>query len=60
MINIYKAMILPSYDIGDIFYDSANFKKLQSLQNRALRVILKLPSRQNTKELHNKLSLLDA
>lgn len=54
-------MILPLFDVGDIFYDSANvsyLNKLQVLQNRATRVLLNLPSRQNTDEAHIKLNLL--
>ena len=40
--KIYKSMILPYADYGDIFFTKANsqqLKKLQTLQNRALRII---------------------
>ena len=39
-VTIYKSMILPYLDYGDIFYINSNcnqVKKLQTLQNRALR-----------------------
>lgn len=61
IIAVYKSMILPLYDVGDIFYDSANaayLNKLQILQNRAVRVLLQLPCRQNTDEAHSKLNLM--
>ena len=40
-IKIYKSMIIPYIDYGDIFYMKSNVtqvKKLQTLQNRALRI----------------------
>ena len=40
-IKVYKSMILPYLDYGDIFYMNANsiqVKKLQTLQNRALKI----------------------
>ena len=40
-VKIYKSMILPYVDYGDIFYMNANsglVEKLQTLQNRALRI----------------------
>ena len=40
-IKIYKSMILPYIDYGDIFFMNSNanqVKKLQTLQNRALRI----------------------
>ena len=42
-IRIYKTMVLPYADYGDIFFINANIKqlqKLQTLQNRALRICL--------------------
>ena len=42
-IKIYKTMILPYLDYGDIFFINSNqkqIKKLQTLQNRALRTCL--------------------
>lgn len=60
-INVYKVMILPFLDISDIFYNSASksyLSRLQVLQNHAIRIIQRLPTRQNTDEEHNKLHLL--
>ena len=40
--HIYKTMILPVIEYGDILYDGCNAKissKLQSLQNRTLRIV---------------------
>ena len=40
-LTIYKTMILPIFEYGDIAYDQADIKsldKLQTLQNRALRI----------------------
>lgn len=49
---LYKCMILPVFDYGDIFFHhSANkllLKKLQTIQNSAIRIISKLPKRSNT------------
>ena len=42
-VKIYKTMVLPYADYGDIFFINANnnqLKKLQTLQNRALRICL--------------------
>ena len=42
-LTIYKTMILPVFEYGDIAYDQADFKsldKLQTLQNRALRICI--------------------
>ena len=62
-IKIYKGMILPYFDYGDIIYMGGNanlLNKLQALQNRALMVCLqvhkrfptiKLPIKGNTKLL---------
>lgn len=61
MIDVYKAMIVPLFDVGDVFYDSTNqasLNKLQVLQNRAVRIIMKMPSRSNTTEAHHKLNIL--
>lgn len=60
MISIYKSMIIPLFDIGDVFYDSTNatyLKKFQTLQNRAIRIIYRLSSI-NTDEFHGKLNIL--
>ena len=55
-ITIYRSMIVPYFDYGDIFLCNINMKtidKLQKLQNRALRVCLALDGRSNVNELHN-------
>lgn len=51
----------PLFDIGDIFYDGTNqayLNKLHVLHNRAIRIILRLPSRSNADEGHQKLGIL--
>ena len=38
---IYKTMVLPYMDYGDLIYDGADYnalKRLQPLQNRGLRI----------------------
>ena len=55
-ITIYRSMIVPYFDYGDIFLSNINLKtidKLQKLQNRALRICLALDGRSNVNELHN-------
>ena len=42
-ITIYKTMILPIFEYGDMAYDQADYKsleKIQTLQNRALRICI--------------------
>ena len=54
-LKIYKSMILPYFDYGDIIYNNSNqdgLDKLQRLQNRCLKICKKLDRRSNTKELH--------
>ena len=58
--SVYKAPILPYFDYGDIIYGSAYNKyvdKLQKLQNRAARLILRVKpeSHVSTAEMHNAL-----
>ena len=58
--SVYKALILPYFDYGDIIYGSAYNKyvdKLQKLQNRAARIILRVKpeSSVSTAEMHNAL-----
>lgn len=58
---VYKTMILPLIDVGDFFYNSAGSKyksKLQTLQNRALRVIYKMERRTTTDQAHNDMEML--
>ena len=55
-ITIYRSMIVPYFDYGDIFLTNINLKtidKLQKLQNRALPICLALHGRSNVNELHN-------
>ena len=55
-LKIYKSMILPYFDYGDVVYNSANnegLDKLQRLQNRCLKIFKRLNVRHNTKNLHN-------
>ena len=52
---IYKNMILPILEYGDVLVDSMSVeikKKLQTLQNRALRCALNKDKGANTNELH--------
>ena len=55
-ITIYRSMIVPYFDYGDIFLVNINLKsidKMQKLQNRALRICLALEGRSNVNMLHN-------
>ena len=59
-INLYKAMILPYFDYADVIYDGAtntHLKKLQNIQNRALRLCLKERQALSISDLHNKCKL---
>ena len=52
---IYKSNILPYYDYGDALYMGENqtsLLKLQRLQNRGLRICLKVEARTNIRQLH--------
>ena len=54
-LSIYKAMLLPYFDYGDIIYDKANCKdldKLQKLQNKCLRICLGQERRFSTEVAH--------
>lgn len=60
-IIIFKSMILPLFDTGELFYLSASqglLDGLRILQNRALRIACGLPPRTNTDQLLVKLNLL--
>ena len=60
-LNIYKNMVLPILEFGNIFLVSANAtlrKKLQTLQNKALKCALGLDPTTDTTEVH-KLARLD-
>ena len=53
---IYKTKILPYLDYGDVLYlGSCNksLSKLQSIQNRALRICISAPPRTSTNNTHN-------
>ena len=46
-VKVYKSMILPYLDYGDIFFmnaSSVQVKKLQTLQNRALKICQSIPN----------------
>lgn len=52
---IYKSKILPYIDYGDVLYnevDQTQTKKLQTLQNRAIRIAHRLSNRTNVDEKH--------
>ena len=54
-LKVYKCMILPYFDYGDVIYSTASqegLDKLQRLQNRSLKICKKLNTRFNTKDLH--------
>ena len=54
-LKIYKTMIIPYLDYGDIIYDAAPLKqleKLQKIQNRCLRTCKASQSTPSTVELH--------
>lgn len=60
---LYKCMILPVFDYGDVFYNHSTnkllLKKLQTIQNSAIRIISKLPKRTNTDSEETDLGLLN-
>ena len=58
--KIYKTMILPYAEYGDIFFINANnqqLKKLQTLQNRALRICLNVPLHTPVEILHQSVQI---
>ena len=57
---VYKNMILPILEYGDIYLQSAsseNRKKMQKLQNKALKCALDKEKRYNTNKLHKEAKL---
>ena len=59
-LKIYKSMILPYLDYGDIFFMHANLKqirKLQTLQNRALRICLNINIHNDIDNMHQSVQL---
>lgn len=60
-IDVFKTMILPLLDNGDVFYHGglqAQLNKLQSLQNRAVRIMHKMQRLTNVQEQSEKDNLL--
>lgn len=60
-LQLYKTIILPVMDYGDLFYHHQNaklVKKLLTIQNRCVRIIARLPTLTNTEEEEKKLNLL--
>ena len=54
-VRIFKSMILPYFDYGDVIYSTAGqemLDKLQRLQNRCLKMCLNVNNRSNTDALH--------
>lgn len=59
--DVYKAMILHLFDVGDVFYHGATqtmLNKIESLQNRAIRVVAKMPRISSVQEELKKRKLL--
>ena len=55
LLRIYKSYVLPIVDQGDILYDGQSkdhTDKLQKLQNRCLKMSMKLPMRTPTLDVH--------
>lgn len=58
---IFRSMLLPYFDVGDIYYNAANnelLKGLQSLQNQALKLISGRKNWAGSEQAHNKYNLL--
>ena len=54
-ITIYKSMILPYFDYGDVFLINANQQllgKIQRIQNRGLKILLGREARTRTSDVH--------
>ena len=54
-ISVYKSMILPYFDYCDIIYDASNkgqLDRLQRLQNKCLKVCMRLERRHETENVH--------
>ena len=55
-IKVYKSMVLPYFDYGDVIYHTAgkgDLEKLQRLQNRCLKICLRTDMRQDTLRVHS-------
>ncbi len=58
---LYKTLVLPVIDYGDIIYMEApkvTLESIQVLQNRACRIILQMPSLTPTDMMHQELKLM--
>ena len=58
---LYKTLIMPLFDYGDVIYDCLNqhhLMMLQRLQNSALRLILDVGWEAHTAQMHAELNLL--
>ena len=56
MLRIYKSMVLPYFDYADVVVSNAStflLGKLQSLQERCLRICLNVHDENNVNDLHN-------
>ena len=54
-LKIYKSMVLPYFDYGDVVYGTASrdrLDKLQRLQNKGLKICMNYNLRHNTEDLH--------
>ena len=54
-LRIFKTMIVPYFDYGDVLYSNSNsdgLEKLQRLQNRCLKICMGLDAKFNTNALH--------
>ena len=59
--TLYKSLVLPNIDLGDVLYDLATNEltnKLQLVQNSACRVVLLCGKRNSTDKMHRDLKLL--
>ena len=60
-LTLYKSLVLPHIDLGDVVYDVATSEmtnKLQLVQNSACRVVLLCGKRDSTDKMHKDLNLL--
>ena len=59
-LQLYKSLVVPYFDFGDIIYQHTsndNLFRLQVLQNCACRMILRTGRYASTSEMHNKLNI---
>ena len=60
-LQLYKSLVTPHMDYGDVIYMSANketLAKLQLVQNKACRLILRAHRRTSTDDMHSNLRLM--